>query len=130
MLGPEGSLPLGAGSVLVGVVDEHEELPLWLEDGFQCVQAGPVRITFHALSSEREHLLRGPPQLGMGEGRSGAEYRLQTVASSDCCDWYFRPNARRGPAFRPSLRRSLNPFRPHRPAVLDVHELVRRQSAP
>ena len=29
-----------------------------------------------------------------------------------------------GPTLRPSLRRLLNPVLPHRPAVLDVHELI------
>src|SRR3984957_16228949 len=41
------------------------------------------------------------------------------------CIPYIRfDDLRFGPTLRPSLRRSLNPVLPHRPTVLNVHELI------
>ena len=44
-----------------------------------------------------------------------------------CCIPYIRfDDLRFGPTLCPSLRRSLNPVLPHRPAVFEVHKLVHR----
>jgi hypothetical protein len=40
VLGPEGRLPFSAGSVVLGVPEEYEELSFWLQYGFQALKAG------------------------------------------------------------------------------------------
>ena len=45
-----------------------------------------------------------------------------------CCLPYIRfDDLRFGPTLCPSMRRSLNPVLPYRPAIFDVHELIHRQ---